>query len=116
MAVGRLPVSWMGWTGNSNAMPPASRMPSRTRLASSRCDRLQGARSDPDWAMPMIGLPDCSSSRVRPQFRYRSMYSAVMSGSSGLSNQSCERSRTGGPVAVSCAIVVSSGSLQVPSG
>ena len=27
-AVGRLPVSWIGWTGNSSGMPPASRMPS----------------------------------------------------------------------------------------
>ena len=65
-AVGRLPVSWIGWTGNSIAMPPASRMPSRTRLASSRWWRLQGERSEPVWAMPMIGLPDCSSSRLMP--------------------------------------------------
>jgi len=26
-------------------------------------------RSLPVWAMPMIGLPDCSSSRVRPKLR-----------------------------------------------
>ena len=48
------------------AMPPASRMPSRTRLASSMWCRLQGERSEPVWAMPMIGLPDCSSSRLMP--------------------------------------------------
>ena len=33
-AVGRFPVSWIGWTGNSIGMPPASRM--RYALASSR--------------------------------------------------------------------------------
>ena len=38
-------------------MPPASRMPSRTRLASSRWMRLHGDRSLPDCAMPMIGRP-----------------------------------------------------------
>ncbi len=32
------------------------------------CCRLQGERSEPVCAMPMIGLPDCSSSRVMPQF------------------------------------------------
>ena len=30
--------------------------------------RLQGERSEPDCAMPISGLPDCSSSRVSPQF------------------------------------------------
>ena len=81
-------------------MPPASRMPSRTRLASSRCDRLQGARSEPDWAMPMSGLPDWSSSRVRPQLRYRSMYSAVMSGSSGIVEPELRAEPDGGPAGV----------------
>lgn len=65
-SLGRLPVSWIGWTGNSMAMPPASRMPSRTRSARTRWWRLHGDRSEPVWAMPMIGLSDCSSLRVRP--------------------------------------------------
>ncbi|MBI5828006.1 MAG: heat-inducible transcriptional repressor HrcA [Chloroflexi bacterium] len=30
---------------------------------------LQGEMSEPVWAMPMIGLPPCSSERVRPKFR-----------------------------------------------
>ncbi len=41
-AVRRLPVSWIGWTGNSRAMPPAVRMPSRIRSARTRWWRLQG--------------------------------------------------------------------------
>ena len=40
-----MPVSWIGWHGNSKATPPAAVMPSRTRLASSRWWRLQGDRS-----------------------------------------------------------------------
>ena len=52
--------------GIPSAMPPASRMPSRTRLASSRWMRLQGDRSLPVWAMPMIGRPERSSSGVMP--------------------------------------------------
>ena len=32
VAVGRLPVSWMGWIGNSIGMPPASRMPALDAL------------------------------------------------------------------------------------
>jgi ATP-dependent Lhr-like helicase len=68
-AVGRLPVSWIGWTGNSSTMPPASRTPSRTRSASTRWWRLHGDRSLPVCAMPMIGLPERSSSRLRPKFR-----------------------------------------------
>jgi hypothetical protein len=34
---------------------------------------LHGAISEPDWAMPMIGLPDCNSSTVMPKFSIRSM-------------------------------------------
>ena len=66
--MGRFPVSWIGWTGNSSGTPPAARTPACTRSASRRCTRLQGERSLPDWAMPMMGLPDWSSSRVIPKF------------------------------------------------
>ena len=44
-----------------------SRMPSRTRLARSRWWRLQGERSEPVWAMPMIGLPDLQFRRRQAQ-------------------------------------------------
>ncbi len=64
--MGRRQFSKIGWTGNSIGMPPASRMPSRTRLASSTWMRLQGDRSLPVWAMPMIGRPDRSSAGVIP--------------------------------------------------
>src|SRR6185295_13668934 len=47
----------------------------------------QGERSEPDWAIPMIGLPACSSSRDSPKFMYRSRYSAVMSVLSAFANQ-----------------------------
>ena len=33
---GRLPVSWIGWTANSSAMPPAAQMPSLTCWARTR--------------------------------------------------------------------------------
>ena len=63
-AVGRLPVSWIGWTGNSKQMPPASRCP-RAPAWPDRCGGGCRARGRSRvWAMPMIGLPDCSSSRV----------------------------------------------------
>ena len=55
--------------GNSSGMPPASRMPALVRSASAMWWRLQGAMSLPVWAMPMIGLPPCSSERVRPKLR-----------------------------------------------
>ena len=48
------------------ATPPASRIPSRTRLARTRWCRLHGVMSEPVCAIPMIGLPDCSSSSVSP--------------------------------------------------
>ena len=48
------------------AMPPASRIPARMRSASVWWMRLQGERSEPVCAMPTMGLPDWSSSRVMP--------------------------------------------------
>src|SRR3982074_2649313 len=58
--------------------------------------------------MPMIGLPDCSSSRVMPQFMYRSMYSAVIPGLSGLSNHAWLRRRLGSSAFMQKSPIVSS--------
>jgi len=59
---------WMGWS-ELKRHAAGTRMPSRTRLASSRWGRLHGDRVTALWAMPMKGLPDCSSARVRPKFK-----------------------------------------------
>ena len=66
--MGRLPVSWIGWTGNSIGMPPASRMPARMRSIRKTWILLHGTRSEPVWAMPTMGRSAWSSSRVKVEF------------------------------------------------
>ena len=70
------------------AMPPASRMPSRIRRTKSTCILLQGTKSLPVCAIPIIGLPERSSAAEMPKLVYRSIWVAVALGSPGISNHS----------------------------
>ena len=65
-AVGLLPVSCIGWVGNSIGIPPASLIPFLICFESSKKCLLHGTKSLPDWAIPIIGFPDWSSSFFKP--------------------------------------------------
>ena len=77
----------MGWVGNSKGIPPEFLIPALIRFDKSKKCLLHGDKSLPLCAMPIIGMPDCNSSRVKPKLRYLSKYKAVMLGLSGLLNQ-----------------------------
>jgi len=49
---------------------------------------LQGTRSLPVCAIPIIGLPERSSAAEMPKLVYRSIWVAVALGSPGMSNHS----------------------------